>query len=34
MVFDDPDGWRPIYTQAGPASPPPAKERVDISLRW
>jgi hypothetical protein len=33
MVFGDPDGWWPIYTQAGPVSPPPLpKERVDISL--
>lgn len=33
MVFGDPEGWWPIYTQAGPIHPPPpAKERVDISL--
>ena len=33
MVFGDPDGWWPIYTQAGPVNPPPPpKERVDISL--
>jgi hypothetical protein len=33
MVFGDPEGWWPIYTQAGPVSPPrPPKERVDISL--
>ena len=33
MVFGDPEGWWPIYTQAGPLSPPPPrKERVDISL--
>ena len=33
MVFGDPEGWWPIYTQAGPVNPPPPpKERVDISL--
>lgn len=33
MVFGDPDGWWPLYTQDGPVNPPPAtKERVDISL--
>jgi hypothetical protein len=33
MVFGDPDGWWPLYTQAGPVNPlPPPKERVDISL--
>jgi hypothetical protein len=34
MVFGDPDGWWPLYTQAGPMHPPPpTRERVDISLR-
>jgi hypothetical protein len=33
MVFGDPDGWWPLYTQNGPVNPPPPpKERVDISL--
>jgi len=33
MVFGDPEGWWPLYTQDGPVNPPPpAKERVDISL--
>ena len=33
MIFGDPEGWWPIYTQAGPLNPPPPpKERVDISL--
>ena len=34
MVFGDPDGWWPLYTQAGPvnAAPEP-KRRVDITLR-
>jgi hypothetical protein len=33
MVYGDPEGWWPIYTQDGPINPPPApKERVDISL--
>jgi hypothetical protein len=33
MVFGDPEGWWPLYTQEGPVNPPPpAKERVDISL--
>ena len=33
MVYGDPEGWWPIYTQAGPVHPPPpAKERVDLSL--
>jgi len=33
MVFGDPEGWWPLYTQAGPVSPPPApKPRVDLSL--
>jgi hypothetical protein len=34
MIFGDPEGWWPLYTQDGPvhmAPPPPA--RVDISLR-
>ena len=34
MVYGDREGWWPIYTQAGPSSPPPPrKERVDITLR-
>jgi hypothetical protein len=34
MVFGDPDGWWPLYTQAGPVNPAPEpKGRVDISLR-
>jgi hypothetical protein len=34
MVFGDPDGWWPLYTQAGRVNPPPeSKQRVDISLR-
>jgi len=33
MVFGDPEGWWPLYTQDGPINPlPPAKDRVDISL--
>ena len=33
MVYGDPEGWWPLYTQDGPVNPPPpAKERVDISL--
>ena len=33
MVFGDPDGWWPLYTQAGPVNPAPEpKGRVDISL--
>ena len=33
MVYGDPEGWWPLYTQAGPVNPPPPpKERVDISL--
>jgi hypothetical protein len=33
MVFGDPEGWWPLYTQAGPVHPPPPpKDRVDISL--
>jgi hypothetical protein len=33
MVFGDPEGWWPVYTQAGPVNPAPApKGRVDISL--
>jgi hypothetical protein len=32
-MFGDPEGWWPIYTQAGPVSPPrPPRERVDITL--
>jgi len=34
IVFGDPDGWWPLYTQAGPVNPAPEpKRRVDISLR-
>src|SRR5207249_5397184 len=34
MVFGDPEGWWPIYTQEGPVSPPPEpKMRVDIHLK-
>jgi hypothetical protein len=34
MVFGDPEGWWPLYTQNGPVNPPPTpKERVDISLK-
>ena len=34
MVFGDPDGWWPLYTQDGPVNPPPpTKDRVDISLQ-
>jgi hypothetical protein len=33
MVYGDPEGWWPIYTQAGPVSPPPPpKLRVELSL--
>ncbi len=33
MVFGDPEGWWPLYTQDGPVNPPPPpKERIDISL--
>jgi hypothetical protein len=33
MVFGDPEGWWPLYTQAGAVNPPPEpKGRVDISL--
>jgi hypothetical protein len=33
MVFGDPEGWWPLYTQAGPVNPAPEpKARVDISL--
>ena len=34
MVYGgDLDGWWPLHTQDGPVNPPPpAKERVDISL--
>jgi hypothetical protein len=33
MVYGDPQGWWPIYTQAGPLNPSPEpKARVDISL--
>ena len=35
MVYGDPEGWWPIYTQDGPVNPPPPpKERVDISLHY
>ena len=34
MVYGDREGWWPIYTQAGPVSPPPEpKMRVDIHLK-
>ena len=34
MVFGDPDGWWPLYTQNGPVNPPQEpKARVDISLQ-
>jgi hypothetical protein len=34
MVFGDPEGWWPLYTQAGPVHPlPPPRERVELSLR-
>ncbi len=34
MVFGDPEGWWPLYTQAGPVNPAPEpKARADISLR-
>jgi hypothetical protein len=34
MVYGDPDGWWPLYTQQGPVnSAPEPKARVDISLR-
>ena len=34
MVFGDPDGWWPLYTQAGAVNPAPEPTgRVDISLR-
>ena len=33
MVYGDPQGWWPLYTQNGPVNPPPEpKARVDISL--
>ena len=33
MVYGDPEGWWSLYTQAGPVHPPPpAKERIDLSL--
>ncbi len=33
MVYGDREGWWPIYTQDGPLNPPPpARQRVDISL--
>jgi len=33
MVYGDPEGWWPLYTQDGPVNPPPEpKARVDISL--
>ncbi len=34
MVYGDPEGWWPLYTQEGPVNPAPVpKARVDISLR-
>ena len=34
MIFGDPEGWWPLYTQDGPVNPAPEpKQRVDISLR-
>lgn len=34
MIFGDPEGWWPLYTQDGPVNPAPEpKHRVDISLR-
>jgi hypothetical protein len=34
MVFGDPEGWWPLYTQNGPVNPPPLpRERVDITLK-
>ena len=34
MVYGDPEGWWPLYTQDVPVNPPPPpKDRVDISLR-
>ena len=34
MIFGDPEGWWPLYTQAGRVNlPPEPKGRVDISLR-
>jgi hypothetical protein len=33
MVFGDPEGWWPLYTQDGPVhAAPESKQRVDISL--
>lgn len=33
MVYGDPEGWWPLYTQDGPVNPPPEpRARVDISL--
>ena len=33
MVYGDPEGLWPIYTQAGPIHPlPPPKERIEIRL--
>ncbi len=33
MVYGDPEGWWPLYTQDGLVNPPPEpKARVDISL--
>jgi hypothetical protein len=33
MVYGDPEGWWPLYTQDGPVNPPPEpKPRVDLSL--
>ena len=33
MVFGDPDGWWPVFTQGGAARTRPEKKRVDITLR-
>jgi hypothetical protein len=34
IVFGEPDGWWPLYTQDGPVNPAPEpKRRVDITLR-
>ena len=33
MVFGDPDGWWPVFTQQGAVHVRPEKKRVEISLR-
>jgi len=33
LVFGDPDGWWPLFTQQGAASERPEKKRRDITLR-